>query len=475
VSTPVANGRHEQLESFLSRVSPFLDFWPSIDLRYSAIKQEGEWRNLFTRAVFSWKRNPLPSHGVLTLQDWFRAGRLTIERDAGIAWLRNLRNGRLRVEDIELRMDHVQTQHPNKPITSYGWTELRLDRTGTARGLNQFERTSLQGYVLQGNGGMAWELLGAQDWVRLEDLLFGLQHPYGGVGEFATSYLGFPEARTQGHTTAFEIVAPLDTSFLGWSISGGTTFDGRTEHPPTVQASDLGVAAILMSATDIDRIRALVSIEADTPPDQLSTSTFSFPWNEYRTMSLHLLLRGHAVDTLSAIFPTPGSPNPRFQALFALGRIGELITEVLDQPGSVRDSRRMELVVCWLLHMCGFQTIPTDQPSLTGGDVADLIAFDPYSNTGLVVEVTGHDPLSHEKLTKLRRRADNLAGAVASIAFYPVSVAVARDSFLETEVEIAKALSITLLGHTELQRLLALAQANELPANALRRLLSEKS
>jgi len=472
MSTPQPSNRHEQLESFLTRIEHFIDIWPTIEIRYSAVKQAGEWRNFFTRATFSWNRSGAAPHGILALEDWFRAGRLTLQRDPGIAWLRNLAQGSVPVEDISLRMDHVQTSSANKPTLAYGWTELWLDRAGELRGLNQFERRSLGGYALLGNGGSAWELVSAPNWLRLDDLLFGLEHPFGGIAEFAGAYLGFSDPKTPGHPTAFEITAPFDSAFLGWSIRDGTTFVGSVTHPPSVPPSDLSVAAVLMGAGGTDRSHAQLAVGPDANDDSLVTSSFSFPWKEYRSMTLHLLLRGHSVDTLPAIFPAPGSPNPRFQALFGLGRLGDSIAEALDQPGSIKDTRRFELVVCWLLHMCGFQTIPTDQPSLTGSDVADLVAFDPYSNSGLVVEVTTRDPLSNEKLTKLRRRADTLAQYVASVNFYPVAVAAARDSFLETEIETANSLSITLLGHPDLQKLFELAQANELPGIALRRLLT---
>lgn len=465
----------DQLEAFLARIEPFLDLWPALEVRYSAVRQAGEWRNLFTRVVFSWNRAPPVSQGMLALEDKFRAGRLTLQREGGIAWLRNLETGRFPVEDIEVHLNHVPIRSPDRSPSRYGWTELQLDRTGEARGLNQYDRSSVQGYALQGNGGVAWEVVSPEDLLRLEDSLFRFPQPFGGLGEFSTAYLGFPEAKTHGHATAFDIVAPFDTSFLGWSIREGKTFEGRIEHAPTVRETDLGIAAILTGPSGADRMQCHVAVGAGSSPDQLVTSSFSFPWRDYRSISLHLMLRGHAVDRMPVVFPASGSANPRFQSLLGLHRIGDLLSETLSQPGSIRESHRLEVLVCWILHLCGFQSVPTNLPEMDGGDVADVIAFDPYSNEGLVVEVTARDPLSNEKLAKLRTRADLVAGSVPSVTFYPVAVAVARDTFLPIEVETAQSLSIILLGRAELERLFELAQANELPGNILRRLFSGQS
>lgn len=472
MATSSPPNRHEQLESFLSRIEPFLDIWPAIEVRYSAVLQEGAWRNLFTRVAFSWDRTPPTSMGVLILGDRFRAGRLTFLREDGITWLRNLGAGRVPLEDIEVRLDYVMTRSADKPTSSYGWTELRSDLAGGLASLNLLERTSLLGYVLQGNGGVPWELLSAEEWHRLEDSLFQLQYPFGGLGEFSTAYLGFPEPKTLGHSTSFDIIAPFDTAFRSWSIKDGKLFEGRITHPPTVTDKDLRIAAILTGGSEVDRVQCQLTIGTGNQPDHLVTSAFSFPWKDYRTISLHLLLRGQAVDTFPAVFPAPGSPNPRFQSLFGLHRIGDLLAETLAQPGSVRDSHRPEILVCWILHLCGFQTVPTDLAEMTGGDVADIIAFDPYSNEGLVVEVTARDPMSNEKLAKLRTRSDTIAKSVPSVTFYPLAVAVARETFLPIEIETAKSLSITLLGRSDLQRLFERAQANELPGNILRAIVS---
>ncbi|MGB6500348.1 MAG: hypothetical protein WBG19_02950 [Thermoplasmata archaeon] len=475
MTTPPPTIRHEQLESFLTRIEPFLDIWPQIDLRYSTVLQGGDWRNLFTRVSFSWDRTPPASMGVLALGEKFRAGRLTLPREDGVAWLKNLGRGRMPLENIEVRLDWVMTGSGGEPTSSYGWTELQSNHSGGLANLKLLERTSLHAYVLQGNGGLPWELQTAEEWLRLEDSLLRLEHPFGGLGEFSTAYLGFSEAKTLGHSTSFDIVAPFDTAFLGWSIKEGRAFTGLISHPPTVAAGDLSIAAILSTADLVDRMQCKVAVESGTAPDQLVTSKFGFPWKDYRTINLRLLLRGIAVDSLPLVFPAPGSANPRFQSLFGLHRIGELLSETLAQPKSVRESHRLEILVCWILHLCGFQTAPTGLPDMDGGDVADIIAFDPYANEAFVVEVTARDPLSNEKLSRLRRRADTVAASVPTLTFYPVAVAVARDSFLDTEMEAAKALSIILLGRADLQRLFELAQANELPGNILRRLISGRS
>ncbi len=219
-------------------------------------------------------------------------------------------------------------------------------------------------------------------------------------------------------------------------------------YPATVQDRDLTVAGILTGSSGVVRQHSAVTRVKESGPGDLVESSFTLPFGEFREVRLHLLLRGHNVDSVRAAIPAPGSPNPRFQSLFGLGRIGDVLAEVLSQPEAAKNAERLELAICWLLHLCGFQVMPTDLPKLTGSDVADVVAYDPYSANGLVIEVTAKDPLSGEKLSKLRRRTDALASSASSVTFYPVAIAPSRESFLEIEIEAAQRLSITLRKHS---------------------------
>jgi hypothetical protein len=456
------------LDTFLARVEPFNDMWPAVNVRYSAVLQDREWRNLFTRVTFTWDRTPPSSQGLMILRESFRAGRLWLPMPDGLEWVRSIRSGRPMIDGAVVRLDHVNGNDPGS-TTRYGWTEFQLGRGGELNHLKQVDKETHQGYLLMGNGGMAWELLKHEDWVNLRDSLLGLPQPYGGLEEFSTEYLGFSEPRTVNHPVAFEIMAPFDVTFQDWSIKEGRSLEGHVTYPPTVPEDRLTVAGMLTGFDGTDRRRTPITKTREGGPSELVQAAFSLPFHDQQEIRLHLLLRNHNVDTWHALIPAPGSPNPRFQALFGLGRIGDQLAETLAQPDAVRDSHRLELVVCWLLHLCGFQVMPTDLPTLTGADVADVVAYDPYSNEGLVVEVTGKDPLSNEKLTKLRRRTDDLASHVPSIRFVPVAAAVARDTFLQTEVDVARGLSVALLGRPQLQRLLTVAQENRLPSETIRR------
>jgi hypothetical protein len=442
--------------------------WPAINVRYSAVLQGQEWRNLFTRVTFTWDRSPPPSQGLMILRESFRAGGLWFPMPDGLEWVRSIGSSRPVIDGVSVRLDHVNVNNP-PATTEYGWTEFRLGRAGELNHLKQLDKESHQGYLLMGNGGMAWELLNHDEWGKLRDSLLGLPQPYGGLEEFSTAYLGFSEPRTVNHSVAFEIMAPFDVTFQDWSIKDGRSLEGHVTYPPTVPEDRLSVAGMLTGSAGTDRQRVSIKKTRGGTASDLVQAAFSLPFQEYQEIRLHLLLKNHNVDTWHALIPAPGSPNPRFQALFGLGRIGDLLAETLAQPDTVRDSHRLELVVCWLLHLCGFQVMPTDLPTLTGADVADVVAYDPYSNEGLVVEVTGKDPLGNEKLTKLRRRTDDLAASAPSMKFCPVAIAAARESFLATELEAAQTLCVTLLGRNDMQRLLTLAQENRLPSEILRR------
>ncbi len=204
--------------------------WRAIDVRYSAVLQNGEWKNLFTRASFSWDPRPPATQGLLVLRSSFRAGRLWFPMPEGMDWLRATGSDRALFDGTPVHLGHIPGPDPDGPprsVTNYGWTELQIDRTGGLSNLKQVNTPSLRGYVLMGNGGAAFELVNHEDWTALRNALLQLPQPYGGLEEFSTSYLGFSEPRGFNHPVAFEVEARFDTTILGWSIREGKTLVPR--------------------------------------------------------------------------------------------------------------------------------------------------------------------------------------------------------------------------------------------------------
>jgi hypothetical protein len=171
------------------------------------------------------------------------------------------------------------------------------------------------------------------------------------------------------------------------------------------------------------------------------------------------------VDVLRVAFPSSSTDNLRLRSLAPFPRMTQLLNEILGQTQTIVSSDRQEILIAWILHLCGFQTMLSDVDGMKGGDAPDLIAFDPYSTSNvLVVEVTGTDPLNHDKASKLRRRTDALNGVLGGVMARAVLALPCRDSPLDIEIEIADRLSIALLTRPKLWELLRKAQENLLPS-----------
>lgn len=472
MAQPSGTGTH--LDEFLARVGPFLDIWRTIDVRWSAINQGGEWRNLFTQARFGWDPGGMPQQGLVQLGERFRAGRFRMPQTEGLGWLRAIAGGSYVAEDTRVRLDYLPRSPAGAPPLTYGWTPMQYDRTGQLANMRSLTQVGLQGYVLLGNGGAAWDLADPEEWTHIQDGLLAFERPFGEIGEFSTSYLGFPEPKTVGHATAFEIVAPFDSTIRGWSIQGESALSGVIAHPPTIDAANLSLAAILRGPDVIDRGQWHLASSAIDSLAPLRTATFELPWRGYSEANLYLMFRRRTLDVLRVLLPAPGTANTRFQSLFAMPLIGDTLASDLANPDSVRDSHRLELLVCWILHLCGFQVMPTGLPEFPAGDVPDILAFDPYSNGVLVVEVTRKDPLADGKLSTLRRRADEMRSRMSAAEVHAVMVVPAREAFLPSEIEEASRLEVTLLGHPDLQSLFGRGQASELSTSVLRSIVERR-
>jgi hypothetical protein len=183
------------------------------------------------------------------------------------------------------------------------------------------------------------------------------------------------------------------------------------------------------------------------------------------------MLRGLEVDQLRIGVPTKDTVNPRLQAIFALGQINQLMEDTLEHPDQVRSSDRFEILVAWLFHACGFQTMLTGAHGMGGADAPDVLAFDPYSGHALVIEVTARDPLNNDKLVKLRRRADSIKEWLGGTAPHAIVAAPARDTFLEPETREAAGLGIVLLPRPKLRLLRESAQNNDLPSDVVKNVI----
>ena len=100
------------------------------------------------------------------------------------------------------------------------------------------------------------------------------------------------------------------------------------------------------------------------------------------------------MDVLRVAFPSSSTDNLRLRSLAPFPRMTQLLNEILGQTQTIVSSERQEILVAWILHLCGFQTMLSDVDGMKGGDAPDLIAFDRYSTSNWTsCRGHGHGPL----------------------------------------------------------------------------------
>lgn len=458
---------------FASRVQPFEDLWTSFEVRYSSVRQPGGWRNLFTRAQFGWETVPADKHESVVDTGALRAGRLLFPAARGHEWLGRLESGAVTVDGVEVTLGHdVVRSGPGDPGTfvRYAWKSWRHDRFGGLRDFLDADPEWEQGFELTGCGERAATLVDPRMWGEIHDALLSADLPYRGIGEFSTSYLGFRDPKTPSQPVGVEVVASFGTVFSEWALEGDR-FTGMILRPPTSQDAEVEVAAILDKASKVTRLHLPVHGAEPVQGLPLVQSEVTFPFEGFRSVDLHLLLRGHDVDALQVSFPSPDTPNPRLEVLSGLDQVGLRLTETLQKPQTVHSPQAFELVVSWLLHLCGFQVMLTDLPPLKGGEVTDMVAFDPFSDQGLVVEVSGSDGVNRDALARLVRRTATAQGAAPDSKLHAVLVLPATDTLRAEEITLAGESGVALLSGGDLRTLLTMASQNPVATDLLQNII----
>lgn len=472
-----ASSQVEPVERFIRLIAPYSDLWPSARFGYSTVLQGGEWKNLFSCLRFDWtvvRELAAPERVVEAPR--IRAGTLHLSFEAAVNLIRQAAGGFVEIEESRVHLDSV-TPNPDggSTVNRYGWTPWRVDGNGRRWNIGNADDLSLQGFGLSADGGRAAELLGQEEWLEVNNALLTAARPRGGLSELTSGYLGFEEPKTLNHSLTFDVTARLATQIIQWAVEDDGKFKGRVLSPVGVAPSQLDVAAILNRGTAIDRMHVGLAEANEIAEFGLARRNFEFEFRGYDSVELHLMLRGVQVQELELRFPSPETPNPRMLALLALGRVGDLLNDSLDKAGTIKNADRLEQLVAWILHLAGFQVMQTDFPPMKGGE-ADMVAFDPYSRLHLLVEVTARDPLNNEKLSKLRRRADDLRGVLpGGETIYAVVAAPGRDSFLPTESRIAAELGIGLMTKNDLLKFIDLASQNQLPSRILKEVVLKRA
>lgn len=468
-------GSRTPVSTFLDRLQDLRDLWQFGDLRYSAFKQGGEWRNLATQLILAWERPSDSVHPPTVPFDELLVGRHILSRDEATSLLRSAENGDFLVPGAKIRMDSIlnrgdpvgqRTQRP-------AWNEWYLDRSSHAQGVGQGVPDALSGYATVAYGERFCDIIDVETWTRIRYALLQATPAYAGFEDLTSNFELATEALTWGHQVRFQCTAPLGTQFSRWDLTEGT-LSGTVVAPSTVKAGDLRISAILRRLDNIDRLGIAPGDFRLSRDSGLGTASYSIPIANYSGVDLHLMLRGIEVDQLRLSLPTLETVNPRVVALTALDRVPLLLNQTLDEAPRLRSVDRLETLTAWVLHLCGFQVMGADTGSSRGkaGLVCDLVAFDPYSNGVAVLDVTTSEPLDNAKLVKVRLRTDAVAAKLPGFDVYGVVVVPGRDSFHDEEADQATRASVRLLSRSDLIEMMEYAQRNEMPQTVASRFFS---
>lgn len=454
------------IDEFIERLKPLEDLWPHGDLRYSAFKQDGEWRNIATQLTLRWTTPPEMVVPKLR-HDRFVAGRTVLSPESVVETIRSAGNGDFTVDGHRIRLDYLQTSSggARNIVKSSSWSQYYLGANWRLQAIYQGSPETLLGYALLTMGGQIQEIIDAESWAGIRHALLLGEPPYAGFEDLSSNFLTTSEPLGWNWPTRFQCTAPLGTQFEDWEIGKGV-LTGKLHVPPNVKPEDLRITAIFRTQDQIDRTTVRPGALEPNPYPELRSAPFSVPFQTFGWADLHLLLRGIEVDRLRIALPTAGTFNPRLKALDALDRVPVLLNQIMDSAPTFHSTDALETLVSWILHLCGFQVMGVDTGSMRGraGLVCDFIAFDPYSNEAAVLDVTASEPMNNEKLVKVRVRTETVQAKLPDVKVRAVIVVPGRDSFLPEEVEAAKAVSIRLVSRADLREMVESAERNEMPS-----------
>ncbi len=459
---------------FLERLKPLEDLWPCGDLRYSAYKQDGEWRNVATQLTLRWDTLSDSIQTPSIQYPRFLVGRQILPWKAVVETLSAADNGDFTAGGNRIRLDYVQIGPQTAHATvRASWSQWYLGPKWQIRGIAQVPPESLLGYGLTANGGAISDFVDAETWGGIRHALLLAHPPYAGFEDLSSNFLTTSDPLEWNWPSRFQCTAPLGTQFDEWNISEGSLI-GKLLVPPTLKPEDLRITAILGRLSRIDRLTVIPGGFESNPVPKFRSSPFSIPFEGYSWADLHLLLRGIEVDRFRLSLPSPESRNPRLKALEALDRIPVLLNQAIADAPSSRSTDTLETLVAWILHLCGFQVMGVDTGPMRGkaGLVCDLLAFDPYSNDAVVIDVTLSEPLNSEKLAKVRVRTDAVQSKLAELKVRAVIAVPGRDDFLPEELTAAAGVAVRLVSRSDLREMIESAQENEMPSTTTKRFFS---
>ena len=446
----------ETVSAFKARVKPFRDVWKSIDARMILCKHGGDWYNVLTSLRFSPEkpRNQKVLEGVELSN--FLVGRASVRFELIDSVLDEIPKSIVTLASRKVRLGDPKV--PTPPEGSYRWDSRIVEREYVGRLLGNVP--PFRTIALEGWGPSLQQFWTHTEWDMMEPRLLAQDPHYRGIPDAARSLMGAPYSIGLGASSGMTILAPLYACFEPEMELKGGALTVRASGPSTASPKDFRLATTLWTgATDRRRTDRFSDGDASATEDRLLLrKKIEVP--DAQSIDLLLLFRNEPVDTQTYVLPSRLMENARLRthAHFDLNfdRLNQYLTPKREDTRSIDG---FEVGVAWLFHLCGFEVVNYGIKGFRLGNEIDILAFAPFSKSILAIEATAWDPLNADKLTKLRRRADELSQILAGYEIHTTVVA-GSDLKYEAEESEAKNLGITILRPANIRRLFEMAQEN---------------
>lgn len=449
---------------FLQVIEPYLDIWPALVIRYSALKKSNHWYNLSTSGELKATSAGGKSHTLVVDNPLFRVGEAVLDPDGVVSFIQSLSKPELEIGTTRIRL---LVPSYGKPITfeegsldPYTWTNYQRNRAGEFVVTTTMRGQQDMMLVGSGNSTMTQFTQGGE-WEEIHRLL--AEASFLDYTEFGRDYLRWAFELGQNSSPGVQIVAPLYSAILEPRVVDPGRLEVGVTGPPRSRTRDYVLTAVRRRETDEPLRGPLELVEKlGTNPDEFRTYTAILDTRGIYEVDFQLAFRRNVVDLRTMFFWTPESGNANYRVFQSLEDAEARLEKALSGKDiRLGENSSFDIAVSWVLQLCGFEVLITDlgpmKAVLKAQDTVDLIAMNGPNRKALVVETTTGSIDENHKLSKVDRRAAKVRGAVPEYDVLPVVANLDR-SFDLQEGATAKTYGISVIGLQELVQLKWLAK-----------------
>jgi hypothetical protein len=462
--------QHPVYTKFLSDIAPFLNMWPSAEVRYSVIRRRSQWFNFLTTITFEEEERAIDRHESLVELENFRTGSFRLsERDIP-SFLAGLAEPTIQFGPLSVRL---VSPDPRKGMTfeedtleRYGWNTNYLSSDGSFVS-SPSVATGIQGYILNGYGtNTIGQLARDGEWDAIQR---GLQKVhYLDLPNFADEFLRHPFGVGWNSNPGVWVVAPFYVEITSVKEVEPEELQVLVEAPPRCTISDLRVTFILQ-AEEGGAKRGSVPLREVSEVEKSRSHQFVGELSIADTdgVALQLALREQVVRLARHFHWTKRSGNPLYRLFLGLDQAELRLSEALSgNDKRLGENNKLDVVVSWILHLCGFSPMLTDlgpmRTVLKGQEAPDLIAAYSPGRKVLIVETTTGPINENSKLSKLSKRVSSFRSLLPDHEVLGVITGVEGAPSRE-EILVAKDYRIAVIGLDDLRALLWHAKAAATP------------